>query len=299
MSENLGRVGTTMNTEMKQRDLMSTRYNTFFYLSAGILFIFVSRTLLAVRFPMPRLNDIFTVLTVAGSLVILFTRFGQLKTSDWVVGVGTGLLVGVTMYYATLFTPYDFLGIVQGNVAQALARGVCTVVAMMGGLAIMRQGGCVQVRSAHRDIRKTFASILIGLAVGLPLAILNVFALQFTQGQSFTWQNPLAALSDAIQPAFVEEIIYRFAFLGLIWMVLQKSMPQSANWQAGLLALFVHNFMHFDDLWFEAPLVALGMGAVMALIWGLPPTILALRRDLESAIAFHWIQDVARFLTGF
>ena len=278
---------------------MSTRYNTFLYLSAGILFIFVARTLLAVRFPVPRLNDMFTVLTITGSLVILFTRFGQLKTSDWVVGVGTGLLVGVTMYYATLFTPYDFLGIVRGNVAQALTRGVCTFIAMMGGLAIMRQGGAVQVNLAQGHIRKTIVSILIGLEVGLPLAILNVFALQFTQGQPIAWQNPLAALSDAIQPAFVEEIIYRFAFLGLMWTVLQKPMPQSANWQAGLLALCVHNFMHFDDLWFEAPLVALGMGLVMALIWGLPPTILALRRDLESAIAFHWIQDVARFLTGF
>ena len=162
---------------------MSTRYSTFTYLSAGILFIFVARTLLAVRFPMPRLNDIFTVLTMTGSLVILLTRFGQLKTTDWVVGIGTGLLVGVTMYYATLFTPYDFLGIVQGNVAQALVRGVCTFVAMMGGLAIMRQGGAVQVNLAQGHIRKTIVSILIGLEVGLPLAILNVFALQFTQGQ--------------------------------------------------------------------------------------------------------------------
>jgi hypothetical protein len=40
-------------------------------------------------------------------------------------------------------------------------------------------------------------------------------------------------------------------------------------------------------------------GAAMALLWGLPPTILALRRDLESAVAFHWIQDAARFLAGF
>jgi len=58
-----------------------------------------------------------------------------------------------------------------------------------------------------------------------------------------------------------------------------------------------HNLMHFDDLWLQAPLTALGL--VMALIGGLPPTIPALRRDLESAIAFHWIQDVARFLEGY
>jgi hypothetical protein len=157
----------------------------------------------------------------------------------------------------------------------------------------------VRVSLALGDLRKTFLNLVIGLAVGAPFAILNVFALQFTQGQPLTWQNPLAALSDAIQPAFVEEVVYRFAFLGLMWMLIRRSMPQSAGWLAGLLALFVHTFMHFDDLWLQAPLVALGMGLMMALIWGLPLTILALRRDLESAIAFHWIQDAARFLTGF
>jgi hypothetical protein len=28
-------------------------------------------------------------------------------------------------------------------------------------------------------------------------------------------------------------------------------------------------------------------------------TVLALRRDLDSAVAFHWVQDIARFLAGF
>jgi len=261
--------------------------------------MFVARTLLAVRFPMPRMNDLFTVLTLAGSLVILLARYSQMKAVDWLIGIGTGILVSVTMYYATLFTPYDFFGIVQGNFAQALVRGFCAAIAMLGGLVIMRQGGPVHVSLAHGEGRKTIMSFVMGLAIGAPLAILNVFALRLTQGQPITWQSPLSALSDAVQPALVEEVIYRFAFLGLVWMLISRSKPQPANWLAGLVALFVHNFMHFDDLWLQAPLTALGMGLVMALVWGLPPTILALHRDLESAVAFHWIQDVARFLTGY
>ncbi|MCL4528076.1 MAG: hypothetical protein M1282_01535 [Chloroflexi bacterium] len=248
---------------------------------------------------MPRLNDIFTALTLAGSLIVLFARFGQVKASDWLIGIGAGLLVGVTMNYATLFNPYDFFGIVRSNFAQALVRGFGTTLAMLCGLIIAQQVGPVQVSLAQAKQKKSLVSFILGIAIGAPFAILNVFALQFTQGQSITWQNPLAALSDALQPAIVEEVTYRFAFLGLIWLAIRHSMPQSANWVAGLLALFVHNFMHFDDLWLQAPLTALGMGLVMALVWGLPPTILALRRDLESAIAFHWVQDMARFLTGF
>jgi hypothetical protein len=285
--------------EEGKKELRSTRYRTFFFLSAGILFIFVARTLLAVHFPVPRMNDLFTAFTLAGSFIVLLAGFVQIKTSDWIIGIGAGLLVGVTMSYATLFTPYDFFGVVRGHLAQAWVRGVSVFIAMLAGLAIMRQGGAVQVSLAQGKLRKTFMSIVIGLAVGAPLAILNVFALQFTQGQPITWQSPFAALSDALQPALVEELVYRFAFLGLMWMMMRRSIPQSAGWLAGLLALFSHNFMHFDDLWLQAPLTALGMGLVMALIWGLPPTILALRRDLESAIAFHWIQDAARFLAGF
>ena len=281
------------------KNFTSTRYSTFFCLAAGILSLFVVRTLLAARFPVPRMNDLFTVITLAGSLVIVSSGYGRITTLDWLIGLGAGLFVGVTMKYATLFDPYDFWGMVQSNSGQAWVRGVSVFVAMLGGLAIMRQGGPVQVSLAQGDLRKTWISLLIGLAVGAPLAILNVFALQLTQGQPIAWQSPFAALSDAFQPAIVEEVVYRFAFLGLMWMLIRRSVPGSAGWLAGLLALFAHNFMHFDDLWLQAPLTALGMGLVMALIWGVPPTVLALRRDLDSAIAFHWIQDAARFLTGF
>ena len=163
----------------------------------------------------------------------------------------------------------------------------------------MRLGGPVKLSLAYGEWRKSLGSILLGLAIGLPLAILNMFALQWTQGQPISWQNPLAALIDALQPAIIEEVVFRFAFLGLLWMCLRRSMPRQAPCLAGILSLLVHNFIHFDDLWLQAPLVALGMGTVMALLWGVPPTILVLRRDLESAIAFHWIQDALRFLAGF
>ena len=45
--------------------------------------------------------------------------------------------------------------------------------------------------------------------------------------------------------------------------------------------------------------MAIGMGAVLALFWGLPVLILARRRGLELAIAFRWVQDAGHFLTGF
>lgn len=136
-------------------------------------------------------------------------------------------------------------------------------------------------------------------AVGLPLAVLNAIALQFTQGRSIAWQSPLAALVDAVQPGMVEEVVYRFGLWGLLWLALRRSLPERAGWLSGLLAMLIHNFAHFDELFMEAPLIALGMGLVMGLLWGVPPMVLARRRGLESAVAFHWIQDAARFFAGY
>ncbi len=157
----------------------------------------------------------------------------------------------------------------------------------------------MQLHAANGHWRKTFRGVLIGLAIGLPLSLLNVMALKMSQGDSISWQNPLSALVDALQPAIVEEVIYRFALWSLLWIVLNKSIPEKAIWLSGVLAMLVHNYQHFDDLFIQSPLMAIGMGAVMAVFWGVPPLILARRRGLESAIAFHWIQDVARFVTGF
>lgn len=277
----------------------SSQFRTFFLVTAGFLAVFIARTIWAAQAEAPRLFDLFNSITIIGALIVLLRGFRSLRIGDWVLGIGLGALVGAGMFFATLFSPYPFFGVVRDNTGQALVRGLFTLVAALGGLVIMRQGGPVKILAANGEWHNSARSILVGLAIGLPLAILNVFALQFTDGRSIAWQNPLAALLDALQPGIVEEVLYRFALWGLLWLALRKSLPERAATLAGLLAMLVHTYAHFDDLFLQAPLVALGMGLVLALIWGLPPYFLAHKRSLEAAIAFHWLQDVTRFLIGF
>ncbi len=278
---------------------MKRPYTSLFLLIVMIVIVFIARILLAPIFKAPRTFEIFDTLTVAGAFFVLLKSFRSLQWRDWMTALVLGAVVGVGMLFATLFSPYPFFGIVKSNAGQALIRGIFTTLAGLGGLAMMRQGGPVQFHAAIGNWRELSRGILLGLAIGLPLAVFNVFALRFTQGQPIQWQNPFAALLDALQPGIVEEVIYRFALWGLLWLVLRNSLSQKANWLSGLLAMLVHNYSHFDDLFIQSPLMALGMGAILALAWGLPPLLLARRRGLESAIAFHWIQDVARFLAGY
>jgi hypothetical protein len=276
-----------------------SQYTTLILLIAGILAIIIMRTWLAVFFDPPVLSDLFNTITIIGSLIVLLNGYRTFQRNDWILALALGGLVGAGMYFATLFSPFPFFGIVRDNVGQAWVRGIYTMLATLGGLTIMRQGGPIAFHIADGKWRMSAHSFVFGLAVGIPLAVLNVFGLQFTQGQSLSWQNPPAALLDAFQPGIVEEVIYRFALWGLLWLVLRTSLHDRAIWTSGLIAMLVHNYSHFDDLFVQAPLVALGMGLVIAIVWGLPPTLLANYRGMEAAIAFHWIQDVARFLAGF
>lgn len=278
---------------------MITRYKTLILLAAGILVCFLARSFLAASYNVPRFFDIFDSLTVAGSIIICIIGFRSLHKRDWIAAVTLAVVIGAGMLFATLFTPYPFFDVVRDNAGQAILRGLFTFAATLGGLVIMRWGGPVKLHVANGEWKRSGRGILFGLLVGLPLAAVNVIALQVTEGQIIDWQNPLIAMLDALQPGVVEEIIYRFALWGLFWLALRQSLPEQSATLSGLLITLVHIFAHFDDLFLQSPLVALGMGLVMLLLWGLPLFFLTRHRGLESSISFHWIQDVARFVAGF
>ncbi|HRF48879.1 MAG TPA: CPBP family glutamic-type intramembrane protease [Anaerolineales bacterium] len=278
---------------------MRNRYKQLALLLIGILAVFVGRAALAGVIWMPRTFEIVDTLTVVGSMILVAQDPARLRRSDWLVAPALGAVVGGGMSTASLFSPYPFLGLVEGHGAQAVLRGVFSAIALLGGLAVQRRMGPVRLVGADGEGRAMGRAIGIGFLVGLPLAVVNVIALGVTQGRPIVWQSPVAALLDALQPAIVEEAVYRFALWGLLWLSLKRSLPITAIAWAGGLATAIHAFAHVDDLMRQAPLIALGLGTALAVVWGALPAWLARRSGLESAIAFHWVQDAARFLAGY
>lgn len=166
---------------------MKHKYTALFLLISAIVTVFVTRIGLASRITVPRTFEIFDTLTVAGALFVLLKSHRSLRRSDWTTALLLGAVVGAGMMFATLFSPYPFFGIVKSNAGQAWIRGTFTTLATLGGLVIIRQGGPVQFHAANGNWRDMNRGVLVGLAIGLPLAVVNVFALQFTQGQSIQW----------------------------------------------------------------------------------------------------------------
>ncbi len=265
-----------------------------------VIAIFAGRAILVSQGQdLPRTFQIFDTATLIFSILMVGFEYRRIKRSDLLLSLIVGGGIGALLPFSSLFSPYLPLFGATRPLALAAVRSFSLAITMLAGLLVLRQGGPVQLRLADGLWKKGLTSLGFGALIGLPLAGINLFALSMTQKQPFSWQNPLAAAVDALQPAVVEEVFYRFAFLGLIWLLLRRSWPEKAPWLAAMLGWTVHNFSHLDDLFIQNPLFGLGYGLVLGLLWGLPEVILALRRDLESAVGFHWIQDALRFFGGF
>ena len=99
----------------------SPNYKTFFWLVAVVLAIFIGRTWLTVmHFSPPRLFEMFDAITILGSILVLMKWHRSLKRSDWIVAVGLGFVVGMGMYFTTLFSMYPFFGAMGDKLSQVL-----------------------------------------------------------------------------------------------------------------------------------------------------------------------------------
>jgi len=181
----------------------------------------------------------------------------------------------------------------------SLKEGLGVLLCLSGGAAIFRnlrqhvvltfQGSWVQI--GH--------SLLIGTALAIPLAAFNNFYFYMNSG-SIQFTNWFYSAIEALSPGIHEEIIFRFFVLALVYDLL-KEMPPS-RWitvTAVVLAVVPHSLNHLPELFLQNPVMALVLLVATSLLFGLPMAMLQIRRNLESAIAFHWFIDFTRFLFGF
>lgn len=245
-----------------------------------------------------QLSDVFDVGIVAASVVVLAFGRRSLKRVDWLLAAATGASMGLLVPSTGFYPLLGWIASPGGSAWVAVLHGVGVSVAVLAGLVVLRRGGPVASRFAGGKWVAGLRSLWFGAAIGLPLAAVNAYANTLTQGRPFELQGSLFALLEALEPGVVEEVVYRFALIGIVWLVLRPHWGGRAAWMSGVFVMLVHSYAHYGNVLLEQPLLYVGFGAVLAIVWGLPLTVLALRRDLESAVGFHWVQDALRFMGG-
>jgi len=139
----------------------------------------------------------------------------------------------------------------------------------------------------------------LGILFALPLAALNNLYFYLNSGP-VEFKSLLGSALEALSPAIHEEVIFRFFVLALVIYLLRFHLPD--RWVmviAVFLAVVPHSLNHLPELFQQNPVMGLLMLLATSLLFGLPMALLQIKKDLGSAIVFHWFIDFARFWMGF
>lgn len=178
-------------------------------------------------------------------------------------------------------------------------EGIAVWLCFVAGTALFRDLAAGRVAAFQPPLAAISRSLAFGALIALPLAIVNNLYFYLNTG-AVHFQSIFASAFAALSPAIHEEIIFRFFVLALCLYLLRDS--PSRRWAtaaAVTLAVVPHSLNHLPALFLQNPPMGLAMLTATSLLFGLPMALLQLRRNLESAIAFHWLIDFMRFLFGF
>lgn len=185
------------------------------------------------------------------------------------------------------------------SLSWALQEGVAVWVCFVAGAALFENRDRITVSAFQPPLAHVGQSLVWGILFAIPLAVLNNLYFYLNAG-SFDFQNVFASAFEALSPAIHEEIIFRYFVLAISLNLLHGiTSPRRALAIAVFLAVAPHSLNHLPELFLENPAMGLFMLAATSLLFGLPMAVLQIKRNLETAIAFHWFIDFARFLFGF
>lgn len=219
--------------------------------------------------------------------VVVVRSWPDLPRRSVLFGLALGLASGLSHY---LNDPS-----VWWNLWQGLGTWVCFV----GGVLLFQGQPAPRVAAFEGTPAQIGGSLLFGMALAIPLAILNNVYFAFTSGTS-AFQNPLVSAWAAVSPGVHEEVIFRFFVLALCLTLLRSTTARRPAMTAAVfLAVVPHSLNHLPDLFLVQPVSALILLLATSLLFGLPMALLQLRRNLETAISFHWFIDAMRFLFGY
>lgn len=225
-------------------------------------------------------------LALAAAVVVVRHRAG-LARRIVLIGLVLGLVSGLSHY------AHD--PSVWWNLWQGLSTWAC----FLGGVLLFREHQAPRVAAFEAPPAQVGRSLLLGIALATPLAIVNNLYFYVTSG-TIAFQNPLVSAWEAVSPGVHEEVIFRFFVLALCLTLLRSTTARRpAMMVAVFLAVVPHSLNHLPDLFLEQPVSGVILLVATSLLFGLPMALLQLRRNLETAIGFHWFIDAIRFLSGY
>ncbi len=164
----------------------------------------------------------------------------------------------------------------------------------VAGALLLDHTRLTHVRLLEGDFLAGVKSFLWGCALALPPALLNALSMRQAPPSEFDlmfdqWWKAFYAL----QPGILEEVWARLLLTTLLYALLRPlsaGHPRRAVVGAMLLAATIHGLAHFP-MSLNSPMEAI----YVTLMYGIPLALVYVKRDLETAMAYHFFIDFVRF----
>lgn len=220
------------------------------------------------------------------AMVVLFQRH-KLPFRSFLLAIILASLSGISIYWR------------NNGMIDAVQEELIVFLTFLAGSALFQQRHGQTIAAFQDGPVNILRSLLFGIAVAIPLAVVNNLFFYFSSGNA-AFRNGFVSALLALSPGISEEIIFRYFVIALCSQWLQNESKQPLGFFAVVfLAVVPHSLNHLPDLFLTNPAMALFMLTATCLLFGLPMALLQVKRNLETAIAFHWFIDFARFLFGY
>ena len=150
-------------------------------------------------------------------------------------------------------------------------------------------------------IRIFLKSLLFGIVLAIPFAIINDVAMNIMSGsgfKSFSFGSIIPSALHAVPPGATEEIIFRFFLIAFATYVFGSNIPKDkfTVFSVYILCIVPHNLIHYPAVFLNSPIMGIAVALFTALLFGIPMTWLVRNKNLQTSMAFHWFIDFVRFI---
>jgi hypothetical protein len=233
-----------------------------------------------------------SVLLQDGWLTLLLSiPFSLVIIVGWRKRLNRRLVMASIITVITLAVAEQLLG---PEMSSGLIIPIGAALMFLAGVLLLDHTRLTRVRLLNGDYLEAGKSFLWGCVLAVPPALLNAISMRLAAPSEFDllfdrWWEPLYAL----QPGILEEIWARLLLTTLLYALLRPTSnerPQRALVWAMVIAAFIHGMAHYPGS-ITSPLE----GIYITLMYGVPLSLLYVKRDLEQAIAYHFFVDLVRF----
>lgn len=200
------------------------------------------------------------------------------------------ILGGLTMGFSIFLVEQ----IMNFNPQQALYLSLGIIPLSIAGFWLLERSRLSAFHLLGGDYRSSAKSFGLGCVLAIPPALLNVIMALGSEPSEFDlmfdrWWKAFYAF----QPGILEEAWARLFLTTFLYVLLRPvgaQRPRHALAAVILLATLMHGLAHYPASISE-PISAV----FISLMYGIPLTLLYIKRDFEHAVAYHFFIDFVRF----